>query len=152
MKEKAFDIITLENHQTKDIADNHINGNLTVIWRDWDDILPTSPKMIYITSVHSEEIKGPHVHELRTSYFVCIEGKVAFVIQDDEGHYHEIIGDSQNPTMIVVPNKIASAHINLHSKTSKILVLADIAWKPNDNEMKNIKFENYDWNKWKSEN
>jgi len=27
--------------------------------------------------------------------------------------------------------------------------LADIAWRPNDNEMKNMKFEDYDWNKWK---
>ncbi len=152
MEEKSYDSISLENHQTNDITGNHINGNLTVIWRDWDKILPSSPQMIYITSVFPGEIKGPHIHELRTSYFVCIEGKVGFVIQDKAGNYHEIIGDSQNPTMIVVPNKIASAHINLHSKISKILVLADIAWRPNDNEMKNITFKNYDWNKWKSEN
>ena len=26
---------------------------------------------------------------------------------------------------------------------SKILVMADIAWKPNDNEMENIKFDDY---------
>ena len=36
--------------------------------------------------------------------------------------------------------------------SSKVLVLTDIAWKPNDNEMKNIDFENYDWNKWKKQN
>ena len=152
MKEKTFNVITLENHQTKDISGDHVNGNLTVIWRDWDKILPTSPKMIYITSVFPGEVKGPHIHELRTSYFICIEGRVVFVIQDGDGGYHEIIADSKEPSMIVVPNKIASAHKNLYSDTSKILVLADIAWKPNDNEMKNITFENYDWNKWESEN
>ena len=48
-----------------------------------------------------------------------------------------------------VPKNISSAHINLDNKPSKILALADIAWKPNDNEMENIKFEDYDWEKWK---
>jgi len=28
-------------------------------------------------------------------------------------------------------------------------VLADVAWKPNDNEMENTNFKNYDWSKWK---
>ena len=27
-------------------------------------------------------------------------------------------------------------------------VLTDIAWKPNDNEMDNVTFDNYDWKKW----
>jgi hypothetical protein len=27
-------------------------------------------------------------------------------------------------------------------------VMADIAWKPNDNEMENSSFDNYDWEKW----
>jgi len=48
-----------------------------------------------------------------------------------------------------VPKNIASAHLNLSKDVSRILVLADIAWKPNDNEMKNIDFEDYDWSKWK---
>jgi len=29
------------------------------------------------------------------------------------------------------------------------LTLADVSWKPNDNEMKNITFNDYDWKKWK---
>jgi dTDP-4-dehydrorhamnose 3,5-epimerase len=29
-------IIKLEKHPTKDIHDQHVNGSLTVIWRDWD--------------------------------------------------------------------------------------------------------------------
>jgi dTDP-4-dehydrorhamnose 3,5-epimerase len=27
--------------------------------------------------------------------------------------------------------------------------LADIAWRPNDNEMENLTFDDYDWQKWK---
>jgi dTDP-4-dehydrorhamnose 3,5-epimerase len=30
------------------------------------------------------------------------------------------------------------------------LALADIAWKPNDNEMQNDQFDNYDWKKWEN--
>jgi len=26
--------------------------------------------------------------------------------------------------------------------------LADVAWKPNDNEMENNTFDDYDWKKW----
>jgi dTDP-4-dehydrorhamnose 3,5-epimerase len=32
---------------------------------------------------------------------------------------------------------------------SRILALADVAWKPNDNEMDNVTFDDYDWKKWK---
>ena len=56
---------------------------------------------------------------------------------------------SEKPVLITVPNGIAAAIVNPNNNIAKVLVLADIAWKPNDNEMKNIKFEDYDWNKWK---
>ena len=49
-------------------------------------------------------------------------------------------------------NGVAAAIVNASNTKSKILVLADISWKPNDNEMKNIDFEKYDWNKWKKPN
>jgi len=33
---------------------------------------------------------------------------------------------------------------------SHVLALADLAWIPNDNEMINTIFEDYDWKKWKN--
>lgn len=144
-----FEIIELEKHVTKDIHDGHLNGDLTVIWRDWDKILKNSPKMIYLTSVNPGEVKGPHLHLKRTSYFTCVEGKVIVIIHDSDGLYHEIECDSEKPRLICVPNNIASAHINIDQNVSKVLVLADVAWKPDDNEMINVLFDNYDWSKWK---
>ena len=144
-----FQIIELENHITKDIHDGHQNGNLTVIWRDWDKILKNEPKMIYLTSVNPGEVKGPHLHLKRTSYFTCVEGKVMIIVQDIDSSIHEIECDSKKPRLICVPNNIASAHINISNDVSKVLVLADIAWRPNDNEMENVTFDNYDWSKWK---
>ena len=50
--------------------------------------------------------------------------------------------------MIHIPKNIPSAHLNISKNTSAILALADISWKPNDTEMHNVNFEDYDWKKW----
>ena len=152
MDEKNFFVWDLEKHQTKDTTDSHINGELTIIWRDWDKIITNPPKMIYVNYINPGEIKGPHLHKNRTTYFSCIHGSIVLVIQDDDGKFHEVKADSEKPTLISVRNGIAAAIVNPTDDISKVLVLADIAWKPNDNEMKNIDFENYDWNKWKKQN
>ena len=141
--------IELEKHETKDIHDKHTNGELTVIWRDWDNIIKNHPKMVYVSSVNSGEVKGPHIHTKRESYFTCIEGKVVFILKIKNGEYQEIVSSDNNPVMVHVPKNIPSAHINLSKNTSKILALADISWKPDDNEMKNCQFDDYDWKKWK---
>ena len=50
----TFYTIKLEKHETKNIEDKHVNGSLTVIWRDWDNIIKNHPKMIYVTSVNPD--------------------------------------------------------------------------------------------------
>ena len=140
--------LILETHETKDINDNHVNGSLTVIWRDWDNLIKNQIKMIYVSSVNTNEIKGPHIHTKRNSYFVCIHGKVAFIIKEKNGTYREIISSAEKPIMVYVPKNQSSAHINLSNDVSSILTLADLAWRPNDNEMKNDSFVDYDWKKW----
>ena len=143
-----FKIIQLEKHDTKAVNDSHVNGELTVIWRDWDEIINV-PKMVYVNSVNPKQVKGPHLHENRTTYFHCIGGKIILIIQDKKGDFHEIELDSVKPILVSVSNGVGAAIVNPSNNVAKVLVLADIAWKPNDNEMKNIKFEDYDWNKWK---
>ena len=143
-----FFVKKLEKHSTKDVIDEHINGSLTVVWRDWDDIIKNHPKMVYVSSVNPGEIKGPHIHTKRNSYFTCIHGNVVFIIRDKSGKYIEIESNSDEPTLVFVPKNFPSAHINISNDISKVLALADVSWRPNDNEMKNILFENYDWKKW----
>ena len=148
MHEEDVKIIDLEKHETKNIHDQHVHGSLTVVWRDWDGLIKNSPKMVYVSSVNPGEIKGPHIHTKRNSYFVCIHGKVLFVIKNKQGEYVEKISTADKPLLIIVPKNMASAHLNLSKGISKVLTLADVAWKPNDNEMKNDDFVDYDWNKW----
>lgn len=143
-----IDSIKLDIHETRDINDNHVNGSLLVIWRDLDKIIPLEPKLMYITNVKPGEIKGPHLHTKRTTYFVCIKGKIVFIIKNKNGTYQEIESGEDNPVLVQVPKNIASAHINLSTDTSSVLVLADVIWRPNDNEMKNIIFDDYNWKHW----
>ena len=132
---------------TKDMHDSHVNGELTVVWRDWDNLIK-NPEMVYVNIVNPGEIKGPHVHKNRTSYFYCIDGEMVILVKDQEGVYHEIKINSNESKLVSVSNGIAAAIINPSKKPSKILVLADKSWKPNDNEMENVEFENYNWKKW----
>ena len=144
-----YEIIKLEKHDTKDIHDQHQNGSLTVVWRDWDKLLANDPKMVYVSSVNSGEVKGPHLHKKRNSYFTCIHGKVIFILKNNDGTFSEIESSSENPILLKIPPGMPSAHINISDNVSRILALADVAWKPNDNEMDNVTFDDYDWKKWK---
>ena len=143
-----YEIIKLEKHDTKDIHDQHQNGSLTVVWRDWDKLLVNHPKMVYVSSVNPGEVKGPHLHKKRISYFTCLHGKVIFILKNNDGSFSEIESSSENPILLKIPPGMPSAHINISDNVSRILVLADVAWKPNDNEMDNVTFDNYNWKKW----
>jgi dTDP-4-dehydrorhamnose 3,5-epimerase len=147
VEKQNFFVWDLEIHQTKDIKDSHINGDLTVIWRDWDKII-NNPQMIYVNTVNPGEIKGPHIHKNRTSYFYCLEGSMVIIIQGKDGVYHEVVTNQTESKLVSVSNGVAAAIINPSKTLTKILVLADIAWRPNDNEMENIDFANYNWKKW----
>jgi len=147
MEKTDFSIFELETHETKDVSDSHINGELTILWRNWDKIIH-DPEMIYLNSVNPGEIKGPHLHKNRTSYFYCLHGKITLIIKDKTGKFHEIETNSDDKKLIMVSNGIAAAFVNPSNEISKVLVMANISWKPNDNEMQNIDFEDYDWTKW----
>lgn len=149
MKNNIIRSIKLEKYETKDIQDGHTNGSLTVVWRDWDKILDLDPKMVYTSSVNPREIKGPHLHTKRDSFFVCILGKVVFIIKDFNGKYYEIESSEENPILVQIPKNYSSAHINITDKKATILSLTNLAWKPNDNEMQNVSFDDYNWSKWK---
>ena len=147
MEKTDFSVFELETHETKDVSDSHINGELTILWRNWDKIIH-DPEMVYVNSVNPGEIKGPHLHKNRTSYFYCLHGKITLIIKDEAGEFHEIETNSDDKKLVMVSNGIAAAFVNPSNEISKVLVMANISWKPNDNEMQNVDFEDYDWTKW----
>ena len=138
----------LEKHDTKDIHDEHINGYLIPIWRDWDESITVEPKMVYMTTINPGEVKGPHLHIIRHSYYVCIKGKVVFIIKEDSGKYLEIESSEEEPVLVEIPKNRSSAHINLSSEPSIILALVNPSWKPNNRDEHNVSYDDYDWKKW----
>ena len=62
MDNEYFKVIDLEKYETRDINDQHVNGSLTVVWRDWDNIIKDEFKTVYVTSANPGEIIGPHLH------------------------------------------------------------------------------------------
>lgn len=150
MPESKIRTYKLEKHQTKDIKDSHVNGWLIPVWRDWDKIISVQPEMVYITSINPGEIKGPHHHIIRHSYYVCIKGKVVFIIKEDSGNYMEIESSEYNPVLVEIPKNHSSAHINLSDETSLIMALVNPSWKPDNRDEHNVTYDDYDWDKWKS--
>ena len=140
----------LEKHQTKDILDSHVNGFLIPVWRDWDKSISVKPEMVYMTSINPGERKGPHLHITRHSYFVCIKGKVVFIIKENSDNYLEIESGEDNPVLIEIPKNYSSAHINLSDEPSIIMALVSPSWKPNNKDEHNVTYDNYDWDKWKN--
>ena len=138
----------LEKYDTKDIDDKHVNGYLVPIWRDWDKIITVQPEMVYVTTINPGEIKGPHLHIIRHSYYVCIKGRVVFIIKEDSGKYLEIESSEEEPVLVEIPKNRSSAHINLSNEASIILALVSPSWKPDNRDEHNISYDDYDWTKW----
>ena len=141
----------LEKHETKDIYDNHVNGFLIPVWRDWDKTITVKPEMVYVTIIEPGERKGPHLHIIRHSYYVCIKGTVVFIIKNKDGKYLEIESGEDNPVLVEIPKGFSSAHINLSKEPSTILALVNPSWKPDNRDEHDVTYDDYDWNKWKSD-
>ena len=148
MNHDDIDFLKLEKYDTKDVKDQHVNGSLTLVWRDYDQLLKFEPKMVYVTSANPGETKGPHLHKVRHSYFVCIRGKVIFVAKNKEGKYVEIESSEENPVLVEIPKNHSSAHINLSSEPSIIMALVNPSWKPDNRDEHNVTYDDYDWSKW----
>ena len=148
MSEDEIKSYALEKHQTRDIVDGHTNGSLIPVWKDWEDIIKVHPKMVYVTTINPGEIKGPHLHIIRYSYFVCIRGKVVFIIRDKSGKYIEIESSFEKPNLVQIPRNYESCHINLSNDVSMILSLVEPAWRPDNKDEHNVSFDDYNWEKW----
>ena len=130
------------------------NSNLVVLFdstSDFDDLdetISNSKSKIISFDYETHKILNDKKinHEVSDSY---LSREDLRTIQKKPGEYEEIRTKADKPVLIVIPKNVSAAHINVNDGVSRILALADISWKPNDGEMKNVSFNDYDWNKWK---
>lgn len=136
----------LEKHDTKDKKTKEINGELIPLFREWEQN-QKNPKMVYITKCKPFCKKGEHLHLKREDNFSCIQGKVVFIIKEDE-RYKEYIMSDKNPHSLKVPEGVPSAHINIGTQEAIIVNCASTAWHPDDIDNEEVSFNDYDWSKW----
>jgi len=140
-------LIDLQLIQTKDVRDGHQNGWFIPVWRDWDKIYDLEPKMAYIATCFSGEIKGPHLHKERWSFLTVLKGTVAFIVKEDN-EYKEFIVSSEKPQTLVIPANIPQAHVNIGKEEAIVLNLCNPAWHPDKQDNYNGDYSDYDFSKW----
>lgn len=123
------------------------NGYLISLWKDWEKIFKVDPKQVYLNICHFQAIKGPHLHKNRWDYFVCVRGKVRFIIKWGRD-YEEIEADADNNTVfkiVEVPPAIPCAIQNIGKGEAWFLNMPNPAWHPDNQDDHPVQFDGYEW-------
>jgi dTDP-4-dehydrorhamnose 3,5-epimerase len=143
-----MNIIARENpfFVTKNIEGKE-NGFLVPLYNVHDSILPDGarPEQVYLTVVSPGEIKGPHLHFIRTGYFTCIKGNVRFILKC-KGHYHTFLsGESYSYRSVIVPKGVSAAIQNIGIDSAYVLNMPYPAWTPDMNDEHKDNFDDFDF-------
>lgn len=140
-------VIEVKRLVTQDIKTKEVNGFLVSLWKDWEKIFKAEPKQVYLNICHPKAIKGPHLHKDRWDYFVCIRGKIRFIVKWDE-EYEEIEVDADNDPCLkileILPD-VPCAIQNIGAGEAWFLNMPNPAWHPDDPDDYPIIFKNYEW-------
>lgn len=123
------------------------NGYLVSLWKGWEKIFKADPKQVYLNVCNPKAVKGPHLHKNRWDYFVCIRGKVRFIIKWGID-YEEIEADADNDTtfkIIEVPPAIPCATQNIGKGEAWFLNMPNPAWHPDNQDDHPVQFDGYEW-------
>ena len=130
---------------------NKINGYLLPINNQNEEFFDQDklPQQFYITAVAPNEIKGPHLHYIRTGCFLCIKGDVRFVIKY-KGKYEEIYsGENYGYNSVIVPTGISAAIQNICNYEAMIVNMPSPAWTPEMDDEHSDDFSDFDFSVYK---
>lgn len=123
------------------------NGYLVSLWKDWERIFKAEPKQIYLNICDPKVVKGPHLHKNRWDYFVCIRGKIRFIVKWNR-EYEEIEVDAGNDPcfkIVEVPPAIPCAIQNIGEREAWFLSMPNPAWHPDNQDDHPVQFDGYTW-------
>lgn len=143
-------VIELPPSFSKNVDSGKINGYLISFWKDWEKFLNVPPKQIYFNCCYKGEIKGPHLHINRWDHFICIRGKIRFVVKYGENDYEEIDTSPDLKTgkgfkIVVIPPAVSCALQNIGDEEAFFINMPNPAWHPDNQDDHPVKFENYKW-------
>lgn len=124
-----------------------INGFLVPIYNIHDGFFPAGkePQQVYLTVIAPGEIKGPHLHFIRTGCFTCIKGNARFVLKTDEGYQVFMSGEDHEYLSVIVPTGVPAALQNLGDGDAYVLNMPQPAWTPDMNDEHSSDFSDFDF-------
>ena len=131
---------------TKDFQ-GHSNGFLVPLYNINDGFFPTGeePKQVYLTVISPRQIKGPHLHHIRTGCFTCIKGNARFVLKTESGYEVVHSGVDHEYRMVIVPTGVPAALQNLSDEEAFVLNMPNPAWTPEMDDEHSADFSDFDF-------
>jgi dTDP-4-dehydrorhamnose 3,5-epimerase len=137
------------NHKfiTKD-HDSQPNGFLVPLYNINDGFFPPGkePQQVYLTVIGPRQIKGPHLHFIRTGCFTCVKGNARFVLKTEAGYEVFFSGEAYEYRSVIVPTGVPAALQNLVDEDAYILNMPTPAWTPTMNDEHTADFSDFDFN------
>lgn len=131
--------------------DNLNNGYLIPIYNINDNFfeLDKVPQQVYLTVISPNEIKGPHLHFIRTGCFICIKGNARFVLKYKNEYVEFYSGEEYGYLSVEVPTGIPAAIQNLDNDDTFILNMPSPAWTQDMNDEHTADFSDFNFESFK---
>ena len=123
------------------------NGFLVTLYNVHDGFFPPGkePQQVYLTVIAPRQIKGPHLHFIRTGCFTCIKGNARFVLKLPEGYQVFYSGEDHEYRSIIVPTGVPAALQNVGDEDAYVLNMPNPAWTPTMNDEHSADFSDFDF-------
>ena len=124
-----------------------VNGYLVPIYNINDGFFAAGkePQQVYLTVILPGQIKGPHLHFIRTGCFTCIKGNVRFILRTASGYEVILSGESNEYRSVVVPTGMPAAIQNLGKGEALVLNMPNPAWTSDMNDEHRADFSDFDF-------
>jgi dTDP-4-dehydrorhamnose 3,5-epimerase len=130
-------------------ADAQVNGFLVPLYNIHDGFFASGkePQQVYLTVIAPREIKGPHLHLIRTGCFTCVKGNVRFVLKSASGYHVFHSGEDHKYLSVEVAAGTPAALQNLGNEDAYVLNMPNPAWTPSMNDEHSADFSDFDFSK-----
>jgi len=128
--------------------DGSTNGFLVPLYNIHDQFFATGkdPQQVYLTTVLPGNVKGPHLHFIRTGFFTCIKGNVRVVLKVDNEYQVFFSGEDHEYRSIEVPTGVPAAVQCLGDEEAYMLNMPNPAWTPDMDDEHSADFSDFDFN------
>lgn len=124
------------------------NGYLVPIYNIHENFFESNkePQQVYLTVINPGEIKGPHLHFIRTGCFTCVKGNVRFILKTEDGYNIFNSGQSFDYLSVIVPTGVPAALQNLSLvEDAYVLNMPNPAWTSEMNDEYDADFSDFDF-------